>query len=109
MYAIRSYYAVVYLEEQRLESCVFCGNQYPANAVCEQGHFVCDLCHGKDVVDVVKHICTHTDATDMIDLINQLRSHPSFPLHGPEHHFAVPGVITAVFRNLGGDITNSDT
>jgi len=99
---------LVYLEEQRQETCVFCGNQYPANAVCEQGHFVCNLCHGKDMVDVVKHICTHTDATDMIDLINQLRSHPSFPLHGPEHHFAVPGVITAVFRNLGGDITNSD-
>jgi MoaA/NifB/PqqE/SkfB family radical SAM enzyme/ubiquinone/menaquinone biosynthesis C-methylase UbiE len=99
---------LVYLEEQRQEHCVFCGKQYPANAVCEQGHFVCDQCHGKDMVDVVKHICTHTDTTDMIDLINQLRSHPSFPLHGPEHHFAVPGVITAVYRNLGGDITDKD-
>nr|WP_319393791.1 DUF5714 domain-containing protein [uncultured Desulfobacter sp.] len=99
---------LVYLEAQRQEACVFCGKQYPANAVCEQGHFVCDHCHGEDMVDVVKHICTHTDATDMIDLMNQLRSHPSFPLHGPEHHFAVPGVITAVYRNLGGDITNSD-
>ncbi|WP_321494324.1 DUF5714 domain-containing protein [uncultured Desulfobacter sp.] len=99
---------LVYLEEQRPEACVFCGKKYPANALCEQGHFVCDHCHGKDIVDVVKHICTHTDATDMIDLMNQLRSHPSFPLHGPEHHFAVPGVITAVYRNLGGDITDSD-
>ncbi len=70
--------------------------------------FVCDHCHGKDMVDVVKHICIHTDATDMIDLMNQLRRHPSFPLHGPEHHFAVPGVITAVYRNLGGDIQESD-
>ena len=99
---------LVYLEKEIPKSCVFCGNEYPANAVCEQGHFVCDHCHGKDMVDVVKHICTHTDATDMIELMNQLRSHPSFPLHGPEHHFAVPGVITAVYRNLGGDITNSD-
>ena len=99
---------LVYLEEERQEACVFCGDQYSANAVCEQGHFVCDHCHGKDMVDVVKHICTHTHATDMIDLMNQLRRHPSFPLHGPEHHFAVPGVIAAVYRNLGGDITNSD-
>ncbi|MCG8551158.1 MAG: DUF5714 domain-containing protein [Desulfobacterales bacterium] len=99
---------LVYLEEERPKSCVFCGNQFAANAVCEKGHFVCDHCHGKDMVDVVKHICTHTDATDMIDLMNQLRSHPSFPLHGPEHHFAVPGVITAVYRNLGGDIQESD-
>lgn len=99
---------LVYLEEERLTSCVFCGNEYSANAVCEHGHFVCDHCHGKDMVEVVKHVCTHTGATDMIDLMNQLRSHPSFPLHGPEHHFAVPGVITAVYRNLGGDIQDSD-
>ncbi len=99
---------LVYLEEERPEACVFCGNQYPANAVCEKGHFVCDHCHGQDMVEVVKHICTHTHATDMIDLMNQLRRHPSFPLHGPEHHFAVPGVITAVYKNLDGDITNSD-
>ncbi|NDY72446.1 DUF5714 domain-containing protein [Desulfobacter hydrogenophilus] len=99
---------LVYLKEDRLEVCVFCKNEYLANAVCEDGHFVCDHCHGEDMVDVVKHICAHTDATDMIDLMNQLRSHQSFPLHGPEHHFAVPGVITAVYRNLGGDITDKD-
>lgn len=99
---------LVYPEEQKQETCVFCGREYPADAICEKGHFVCDHCHGIDMVDVVKHICTHTQATDMIDLMTQLRSHPSFPLHGPEHHFAVPGVIAAVYRNLGGNITNSD-
>ncbi len=99
---------LVYLTEDRPEVCVFCKTQYPANAVCEDGHFVCDHCHSKDMVDVVKHICTHTDERDMIDLFNLLRRHQSFPIHGPEHHFAVPGVITAVFRNLGGNITDKE-
>ena len=40
--------------------------------------------------------------------MNKIRSHKSFNLHGPEHHFAVPGVITAVYRNNGGNITDND-
>ena len=44
----------------------------------------------------------------MINLLNLLRSHPSFPLHGPEHHFAVPGVILACYKNSGGDVSDED-
>ncbi len=99
---------LVYRDQDQPETCVFCGRQLPANAVCENGHFVCDDCHGADMVDIVKHVCLETDAVDMIDLINRLRRHPGFSLHGPEHHFAVPGVITATYRNLGGDLSDAD-
>jgi ubiquinone/menaquinone biosynthesis C-methylase UbiE len=99
---------LVYLPEDRQEICVFCGKQFRANAVCENGHFVCDCCHGNDMLEVAKYICTHTNALDMIDLINQLRSHPSFSIHGPDHHFVLPGVITAVYKNLGGELSDQD-
>ncbi|MDY6904994.1 MAG: DUF5714 domain-containing protein [Thermodesulfobacteriota bacterium] len=97
-----------YLNQDRPETCTLCGQILTANAVCEAGHFVCDACHSRDMIDIVKHICIHTDATDLIDLLNLLRTHPSFPVHGPEHHFAVPGIILAVYRNLGGDVTGAD-
>ncbi len=97
-----------YLTQDREESCVFCGKNLKANAVCEDGHFVCDLCHGSDMLEITKYICTHTDADDMIDLLNQLRAHPLFPLHGPEHHFTIPGVILAVYKNLGGAVTDEE-
>ncbi len=97
-----------YLKRDRPEPCVFCNKTLTANAVCEDGHFVCDDCHGSDMIEVAKHICTTTNATDMIDLLNQLRSHPLFPLHGPDHHFSVPGVILACYRNSGGSITDED-
>jgi hypothetical protein len=42
----------------------------------------------------------------MIKLFNRIRRHPAVPLHGPEHHFAVPGAITAAYRNLGGAISD---
>ncbi|MDY6822888.1 MAG: DUF5714 domain-containing protein [Thermodesulfobacteriota bacterium] len=97
-----------YLKQDRPEPCALCGRVQTANAVCEAGHFVCDACHSRDMSDIVKHICTHTDAADMIDLLNRLRSHPCFPVNGPEHHFAVPGIILAVYRNLGGAVTGGD-
>lgn len=93
---------LAYLERDRPERCVFCGKVGPANAVCEKGHFVCDRCHSRDAVRVVQHLCLTSTETDMIDLLNRIRRHPAVPMHGPEHHFALPGVIVAAYRNSGG-------
>ncbi len=78
---------------------------FPANAVCEQGHFVCDACHTRDGRALIEHICLATAETDLIALLQEIRSHPAIPLHGPEHHFLVPGVILATYRNLGGEVS----
>jgi hypothetical protein len=40
--------------------------------------------------------------TDMNTLFSLIRSHPSVPLHGPEHHAMVPAVILTAFINSGG-------
>ena len=97
-----------YLGRDRKETCLYCGRTLLANAVCAAGHFVCDACHGGDMVEIVKQVCTHTTADDLIDLMNELRRHPAFPVNGPEHHFAVPGVILAVYRNRGGAVSEED-
>jgi hypothetical protein len=88
--------------------CCFCGETSPANAVCANGHFVCDSCHSQDAYTLIRHICLTSPETDMITLINTIRSHPAVPLHGPEHHFAIAGVIVATYRNLGGHMTDAD-
>ncbi len=93
---------LVYLERDRHEPCAFCGAVQLANAVCEQGHFVCDSCHSRDAFSVVQHLCLTSTETDMIDLLNRIRRHPAVPMHGPEHHFALPGVIVSAYRNSGG-------
>jgi len=99
---------LLYLENDFPKKCSFCGVPKTANAVCKNDHFVCDDCHGDIAVDIVRQICLNTDQTDMIDLLNIIRSHPAIPLHGPEHHFIVPGVIVATYRNLGGTATDED-
>ncbi|MBC2715454.1 MAG: methyltransferase domain-containing protein [Desulfobacteraceae bacterium] len=99
---------LTYLENDRQKKCAFCGIVKAANAVCENNHFVCDDCHSSSATDIVRHICVNTDETDMIDLFNMIRCHPSIPLHGPEYHFIVPGVIVATYRNLGGQVSDND-
>jgi MoaA/NifB/PqqE/SkfB family radical SAM enzyme/2-polyprenyl-3-methyl-5-hydroxy-6-metoxy-1,4-benzoquinol methylase len=84
--------------------CEFCGMTFSANSVCENGHFVCDRCHAEDAIEAIGHICRHTEETDMLRLFAQIRRHPAVPMHGPEYHAMVPGVILATYRNSGGDI-----
>jgi 7,8-dihydro-6-hydroxymethylpterin dimethyltransferase len=94
-----------YLEAETPHTCTFCGAVLPATALCEQGHFVCDACHTRDAEAFLEHICLTTPETDMIAFLQEMRSHPAIPLHGPEHHILVPGIILATYRNLGGDVS----
>lgn len=97
---------IVYLDQDAPRTCRFCAGTFPANAQCADGHFVCDTCHSSEVLEVVRHICVTTDQTDMTALSETIRAHPAFPVHGPEHHFMVPGVILAAYRNAGGIIAD---
>ena len=98
---------LIYLAEDREHTCMYCGGQNYANAVCEEGHYVCDVCHAAGAMAVIEHLCRTTEETDMLALMRLIRSHPNIPVHGPEHHGLVPGVILATYRNLGGCITDA--
>ncbi|MEW6348897.1 MAG: DUF5714 domain-containing protein [Thermodesulfobacteriota bacterium] len=97
--------ALQYLRDPAPMVCVRCGKTVVSHAVCEAGHFVCDECHVQDARGLIRRICTTTAKTDMLSLLAEIRSHGVIPLHGPEHHAIVPGVILATYRNLGGNIT----
>jgi MoaA/NifB/PqqE/SkfB family radical SAM enzyme/SAM-dependent methyltransferase len=86
------------------QTCAFCGGVFMAPAQCAAGHFVCDACHTRDAEAFLEHICTVTSKTDLVDLLQEIRRHPAIPLHGPEHHLMVPGIILATYRNLGGQV-----
>ncbi len=98
---------IVYFPESIEVSCVFCQRKFMTNSICENGHFVCDDCHKGEATDVIENICLTTNETDMIKLLEIIRSHPRIPMHGPEHHVLVPGIILSTYRNLGGDVTDS--
>jgi MoaA/NifB/PqqE/SkfB family radical SAM enzyme/SAM-dependent methyltransferase len=93
-----------YFTTARTMDCSYCGRGFQANGCCEEEHFVCDSCHRENGLEVIKSICCSTSEKDMITLLELIRSHPAIPMHGPEHHAMIPGIILACYRNSGGDI-----
>lgn len=85
-------------------SCYFCGTEAVTPCTCTAGHYVCDSCHQQDGIAVVRSVCLNSTEKDMITLMGCIRNHPAIPMHGPEHHVMVPGVILAAYRNNGGKI-----
>jgi hypothetical protein len=96
----------VYRNQPSEAACSFCGSREETTVVCENGHFVCDTCHSEDALEVIERICQETDETDMIALLERIRRHEAMPVHGPEHHAMVPGIILATARNLGAPVTD---
>ncbi|MBN2706305.1 MAG: methyltransferase domain-containing protein, partial [Deltaproteobacteria bacterium] len=90
------------IEEEH--SCHYCGRRISANAVCSNGHFVCDQCHLEDGLAVIKHLCLSTRESSLSRLLQDLRRHPAIPSHGPEHHALIPGIILSAWRNQGGEL-----
>lgn len=97
---------LIYFTSDKTMVCSHCKLEKPANAMCDNGHFICDTCHSQDAFGIVLDICRTSREIDMIKLLSLIRCHPAMPLHGPEHHFAIPGAIVAAYKNLGGQVTD---
>ena len=93
---------IVYFQPPKRLACTFCGRVFDTDAACSAGHFVCDACHSTDAVRITEHVCGLSRETDLIRLFVQIARHPTFHMHGPEHHALVPAVILATYGNLGG-------
>jgi SAM-dependent methyltransferase len=86
--------------------CAICGTMGSSNAFCLNDHYVCDECHKAAAQMLVERICLLSLETDMVALMQAIRSHAFFPVHGPEHHGMVAGVVLSTYRNLGGKMTD---
>ncbi len=93
-----------YLSREQEAACHYCGGVKKTNAICGNGHFICDDCHQQDALSVIKLLCLEAQEEDMLALLKRIRRHPKVPMHGPEHHAMVPGIILATYRNRGGKI-----
>jgi hypothetical protein len=99
---------LIYFWKNKESACYFCGQGLLANAGCPNGHFVCDHCHSADAMEIIKNVCLHSRQTAMVELMQTIRSHPLFRIHGPEHHSMVPAVILTALRNSGHPILDEE-
>lgn len=96
---------LLYAEAPRVVRCNYCARELSTWATCEQGHFVCDQCHGGDYLQFVRSFVAQCQLTDPVAVFLQMRAGFPFPMHGPEHHALVPAAFLAAYRNAGGEIT----
>lgn len=74
---------LVYRPVETPAVCHYCGRVGPSRAACKDGHFVCDACHRASAVEIIERVCLSSRATDAVALMQHIRAHPGFPLHGP--------------------------
>lgn len=92
---------LVYATESVTKICVFCGKEEKTLIYCPAGHYICDSCHSKAALEVVRQILSNTRSKDPGAILEQVMSHAAVPMHGPEHHVIVPGAIVAAVRDTG--------
>jgi hypothetical protein len=92
---------LVYATAPKEMTCAACGRKGSTSIYCPAGHYVCDACHGKAALEVLRQVVAATRSTDPAAILEQVMAHPSVNMHGPEHHAMVPAVIIAAVRNAG--------
>ncbi len=84
-------------------NCYYCDREVETYVTCESGHYVCDECHGSNVLELVEEICVATDIKDPIELANKIFEIPDLNIHGPEYHSIVPAILVTAYQNAVGN------
>jgi hypothetical protein len=92
---------LIYSTEEVTRRCDLCGTEFSTLILCPEGHYVCDSCHSRDALDILRDVLGNTDSADPFELLERVMSHPAIPMHGPEHHAILPAVIVAAVENAG--------
>ncbi len=91
-----------YLSEATLVVCNYCGKEERGYIRCPEGHYVCDECHARDAIGVITSFVLSSTSKNPMEMVLTLMKHPVMPMHGPEHHAMIAGVLVAAYKNLTG-------
>ena len=93
---------IVYYEKARQMECVMCHRQFESHAGCEDGHYVCDECHGAKGIEVILEGCKKCTSKNPVEIMQELMEDPYIYMHGPEHHVMVGAALITAYYNSGG-------
>jgi hypothetical protein len=90
---------LVYETANRELSCSFCKQTFSSNVSCENGHYICDDCHSKPALELIKTFCIHSTSVKPTEMATEIMRSPQVRMHGPEHHYLVPAVLISAYCN----------
>ncbi|MDD2190709.1 MAG: DUF5714 domain-containing protein [Eubacteriales bacterium] len=80
-------------------NCFYCGKEYITHVFCLEGHYVCDECHSRDILELIEYECINSNQTDPVELALKIFDLPTLHMHGPEYHSIVPAVLVTAYCN----------
>ena len=95
---------LVYFQEAKEMTCVFCGKRELSHASCKDGHYVCDACHARKGIEAVMRECRTTKSRNPIEIMQKIMADPYIYMHGPEHHVMAGAALLAAYHNSGGEV-----
>lgn len=90
-----------YLEKAVNVVCNYCGKEETGYVRCPKGHYVCDKCHGKGALEMIKDITLTTEEKDPLSIAELLMAHPKIPFLGCEHAIIATASLLAALKNEG--------
>ena len=94
---------LIYTEHAEELECHFCHRKFMSNARCQNGHYICDECHGKEGIRQIKEYCLATKSRNPIAIAQEIMENPYIYMHGPEHHVLVGAALLTACHNCGNE------
>lgn len=92
---------LTYLPIGQKFTCHTCGKEEIGNIHCEQGHYICDTCHGQATYEMVERIALSINLTNPFELAERLMKLAQIPMLGCENAWIATAALMTAIRNEG--------
>lgn len=89
------------LEAQETLACYLCGEQHKSSIWCPEGHFVCDSCYHKPIMNFIADIVNKSRSKSPFDLAIMMMAYPSLPEQSCEHAWILTASVLTAVKNEG--------
>ena len=96
-----------YLKVDVPMECAICHKQETSKARCINGHYVCNECHSRGVLEIIA-LCLQETTKDPVAILEKMMDMEFCHMHGPEHHIMVGAALLTAYKNAGGELTLAD-
>ena len=95
---------IVYLDQGKTMTCEICKKEYHTVSLCEENHFVCDICHQMDAISYITSQALSATSRNPVEIAKSMMEYAFVNMHGPEHHYLACSALLSAFKNSGGSI-----
>ena len=81
--------------------CCQCGKKEIGNISCPQGHYICDICHGKGVYEELLRQILGASSSNPFKIAEELMNNSKVPMLGCENAWIAAGAFLAAIKNEG--------